>query len=248
MGVHKAGAENYRTINFGWGYVCEPPDNFYGHTRRCARSGEYVVLHNGCVSADRNSLALMVAVCVDHADEALKPVADHHAVGIQAAFGELRDRVAAKAGNPAQLQANCWRIAWERVGICARRSKAARSFGRMDRQTPGAKAGLVDVVEVPILLSFDYTSIQDYWSSFSTGPSRTAQHLTAFPSKLRSEIEQHVRDGYLAGLPDGPRSFANIMRAVRWFRSKSSWGRTARQQDWKAQRTAPLRAAWWSAW
>jgi SAM-dependent methyltransferase len=77
------------------------------------------------------------------------------------------------------------------------------------------RVGLVEVVEVPIVLSFDYTSFEDYWSSFSTGPTRIAQHLTTLPSGLRSEIEQHVRAGYLAGLPDGPRSFAAVVRAVR---------------------------------
>jgi hypothetical protein len=71
------------------------------------------------------------------------------------------------------------------------------------------------VVEVPIVLSFDYTDFQDYWSSYSTGPSRIAQGLTALPSEVRGEIERHVRAGYLAGLPDGPRSYAKIVRAVR---------------------------------
>jgi SAM-dependent methyltransferase len=75
--------------------------------------------------------------------------------------------------------------------------------------------GLVEVVEVPIVLSFDYTDFGDYWSSFSTGPTRIAQRLTALPSGLRDDIEQHVRAGYLAGLPDGPRSFAVVVRAVR---------------------------------
>jgi hypothetical protein len=77
------------------------------------------------------------------------------------------------------------------------------------------KAGLVDVVEVPIVLSFDYANFEDYWSSFSTGPTRIAQRLIALPTELRNEIERHVRDAYLAGLPDGPRSFAIIVRAVR---------------------------------
>ena len=77
------------------------------------------------------------------------------------------------------------------------------------------RAGLVGVVEVPIVLSFDYTSFEDYWSSFSTGPTRIAQRLTALPSGPRGEIEQHVRAGYLADLPDGPRSFAVVVRAVR---------------------------------
>ena len=77
------------------------------------------------------------------------------------------------------------------------------------------QVGLVDVVEVPIVLSFDYADFEDYWSSFSTGPTRIAQRLTILPSGLRSEIEQHVRAGYLAGLPDGRRSFAVVVRAVR---------------------------------
>jgi SAM-dependent methyltransferase len=77
------------------------------------------------------------------------------------------------------------------------------------------KVGLVDVAEVPIVLSFDYTDFEDYWTSFSTGPTRVAQHLTDVPSGVHSEIEQHVRAGYLAGLPDGSRSFAVVLRAVR---------------------------------
>jgi len=35
------------------------------------------------------------------------------------------------------------------------------------------------------------------------------------PPQLRGEVKRHVRSGYLAGLPDGARSFAIIVRAVR---------------------------------
>ena len=77
------------------------------------------------------------------------------------------------------------------------------------------QVGIGDVVELPIVLSLDYTSFQDYWSSWSTGPTRVAQRLTAMPSDQRHEIEQAVRAGYLADRPDGPRSFAAIVRAVR---------------------------------
>ena len=77
------------------------------------------------------------------------------------------------------------------------------------------KTGLMDVVEVPIVQSFDYGSFEDYWSSWSTGPTRIAQRLQALPPEKHAEIERHVRAGYLAGLPDGPRSFAIIVRAVR---------------------------------
>jgi hypothetical protein len=77
------------------------------------------------------------------------------------------------------------------------------------------KTGILDVVEMPIVLSFDYSSFEDYWSSFSTGPTRIAQRLQALPTDLCADIERHVRAGYLAGIPDGPRSFAIIVRAVR---------------------------------
>jgi SAM-dependent methyltransferase len=77
------------------------------------------------------------------------------------------------------------------------------------------KSGLIEVMEVPIVLSFDYANFLDYWFSFSTGPSRIAQRVMALPIELQADIARHVRAGYLAGLPDGPRSFAVIVRAVR---------------------------------
>ena len=77
-------------------------------------------------------------------------------------------------------------------------------------------AGMIDVVEVPIVLGFDYADFADYWSSYSTGPIENSRKISAaMAPDLRSEIERHVRAGYLAGMPDGPRSFAIIVRAVR---------------------------------
>jgi len=73
----------------------------------------------------------------------------------------------------------------------------------------------VNVIEEPIVISFDYSLFEDYWSSFSAGPTRIARRLSVLPAALRTEIEEHVRAGYLSGLPDGPRSFAIIVRAVR---------------------------------
>ena len=73
--------------------------------------------------------------------------------------------------------------------------------------------GLVDVVEAPIVISFDYASFEDYWSSFSMPIGQIDQRVAALPAELRAEVERHVRSG--AGLPDGPRSFAIIVRVVR---------------------------------
>jgi len=39
--------------------------------------------------------------------------------------------------------------------------------------------------------------------------------MMALPDDVRGAVERHVRAGYLAGLPDGPRSFPMIFRVVR---------------------------------
>jgi hypothetical protein len=71
------------------------------------------------------------------------------------------------------------------------------------------------VAEVPIVISFDYQTFDDYWTSYATGPSRAAQRLQEMPAERRDEIRRLVSFGYLAGMPDGPRSFAAIVRSVR---------------------------------
>jgi SAM-dependent methyltransferase len=77
------------------------------------------------------------------------------------------------------------------------------------------RIGLAEVVEVPIVISFDYISFADYWSNFTTGGTRVGSRLKELSGDLRDSIQRHVRAGYLGGLPDGPRSFAIIVRAVR---------------------------------
>jgi len=42
----------------------------------------------------------------------------------------------------------------------------------------------------------------------------------AMAPEVSAEIARHVRDGYLAGQPDGPRSFATIVRVVRGIVAK----------------------------
>jgi SAM-dependent methyltransferase len=77
------------------------------------------------------------------------------------------------------------------------------------------RIGLTEVVEVPIVISFDYSSFDDYWSNFTTGQGRLGSHLKGLSGDVRDRIQRHVRAGYVAGLSDGPRSFAIIVRAVR---------------------------------
>jgi SAM-dependent methyltransferase len=75
--------------------------------------------------------------------------------------------------------------------------------------------GLLDVVEVPLVIPFEYTSFGDYWSTFETGQGRFGGYVMGLPDELRGELKRHVRIAYLAGMPDGPRSFSVIIRAAR---------------------------------
>ncbi len=75
--------------------------------------------------------------------------------------------------------------------------------------------GLIDVVEVPLVIPFDYTSFADYWATFETGQGRFASYVMALPEERRREILTHLRAAYLGGMADGPRSFSVIIRAAR---------------------------------
>jgi len=77
------------------------------------------------------------------------------------------------------------------------------------------RVGLTEVTEVPVVVDCNYTSFADYWATFAGGQGRVAGRLMELPDDVRSEIERHVRAGYLAGMPDGPRCFPMLFRAVR---------------------------------
>jgi SAM-dependent methyltransferase len=77
------------------------------------------------------------------------------------------------------------------------------------------KIGLADVTEVPVVVDCEYESFADYWATFTHGPGHVTGVLMALSDDARGSIEQHVRAGYLLGLPDGPRSFPIMFRVVR---------------------------------
>lgn len=77
------------------------------------------------------------------------------------------------------------------------------------------KMGFVDVTEVPVVVDCEYQSFADYWATFTDGPGSVTGMLRALSDDARGSIEQHVRAGYLVGLPDGPRSFPMMFRVVR---------------------------------
>ena len=77
------------------------------------------------------------------------------------------------------------------------------------------KAGFTSVTEVPVVVDCEYPSFADYWATFTGGQGSISGPLMALSEEVRGAIEQHVRAGYLVGLPDGPRSFPMMFRVVR---------------------------------
>ena len=77
------------------------------------------------------------------------------------------------------------------------------------------RTGLLDVTETPVVVDCAYASCDDYWGTFTSGQGRIPALLQELPDDVRRDIEGHVRAGYLAGMPDGPRIFPMIVRAVR---------------------------------
>jgi hypothetical protein len=91
-----------------------------------------------------------------------------------------------------------------------------RPLARPDGQAQlWRQTGFTDVVEVPIVVSFDFESFDDYWTSMTAGPNRSAQRIRAMSAERRDAIQRHVKVAYLTGASDGPRSYAAIIRAVR---------------------------------
>ena len=110
----------------------------------------------------------------------------HTAAVLDPGFAELRDRRAGRQQFWPHGQAELWQ-----------------------------KVGLTNVTEVPVVVDCKYPSFEDYWATFTGGQGSISGPMMALSKDLRARIEQHVRAGYLAGLPDGPRSFPMMFRVVR---------------------------------
>ncbi|MGD9618149.1 MAG: class I SAM-dependent methyltransferase [Alphaproteobacteria bacterium] len=75
--------------------------------------------------------------------------------------------------------------------------------------------GLTDVEQTSLLIRMEFSSFDDYWSPFTTGEGPPGQLLASLTEPARTALQDHVRYAYLAGKPDGPRSFAAVAWACR---------------------------------
>ncbi len=75
--------------------------------------------------------------------------------------------------------------------------------------------GLTEVEQTSLLIRMEFASFDDYWAPFTTGEGPPGQLLASLAEPARATLQDHVRHAYLAGKPDGPRSFAAVAWACR---------------------------------
>ncbi len=87
-----------------------------------------------------------------------------------------------------------------------RAHELARAFG---------KAGFADVTETALSIRMEFANFDDYWIPLLAGQGTHAAYLQSLPEATRQRIVTAVQSAYLAGQPDGPRSFVSVAWAAR---------------------------------
>lgn len=77
-----------------------------------------------------------------------------------------------------------------------------------------AGAGLADIAERDIAIRQDFADFDDFWQPWLTGQGIAGAYIAALDATGRARIEALMRRAFLAGAPDGPRSFAAVARVA----------------------------------
>jgi ubiquinone/menaquinone biosynthesis C-methylase UbiE len=76
-------------------------------------------------------------------------------------------------------------------------------------------AGFTDVQETQLVIRMEFSSFQDYWRPYLGKDGPGAEYVGSLPPAERARLEAAVRDAYLDGEADGPRSYAALAWAVK---------------------------------
>ena len=75
-------------------------------------------------------------------------------------------------------------------------------------------AGLKDVREAELLIRMQFASFDDYWAPYLGKDGPGAEYMATLAEREREQLREAVRNAYLDGESDGPRSYAAIAWAV----------------------------------
>jgi SAM-dependent methyltransferase len=76
------------------------------------------------------------------------------------------------------------------------------------------RAGLLDVRETTLAIRMEFASFDDYWAPYGSKDGPAAQYVSTLSPAHRDRLRDLVRNAYIDGEPDGPRSYAAIAWAV----------------------------------
>lgn len=75
-------------------------------------------------------------------------------------------------------------------------------------------AGFVDVRETMLAIRMEFASFDDYWAPYVGKEGPVAEYVATLTPAQQDLLRDRVRDAYVDGEPDGPRSYAAIAWAV----------------------------------
>lgn len=76
-------------------------------------------------------------------------------------------------------------------------------------------AGLQQITEATLAIRMEFTEFNDYWLPLISGQGTLAAFLSTLNEGVSEKVQAGVRQAYLCGQPDGPRSFASVAWAVK---------------------------------
>jgi SAM-dependent methyltransferase len=76
-------------------------------------------------------------------------------------------------------------------------------------------AGAVEVEERDVLIRMEFASFEDYWTPLLSGQGTLGSYTISLDDAGRERLREGLRDAYLSGHADGPRSFTAVSRAVK---------------------------------
>ena len=91
--------------------------------------------------------------------------------------------------------------------------KPMTSPGEMTRAF--VAAGLEQVTDATLAIRMDFANFEDYWIPLINGQGTLAAFLSTLPETVQDRVQSAVRQAYLSGETDGPRSFASVAWAVK---------------------------------
>ncbi len=114
------------------------------------------------------------------------------------------------------------RIFWDTAAAldAAARPLRARSMGNPVVAAGGLRrlfvaAGLEEVDERTLVIRMEPQTFDDYWEPYASGEGPIGAYVAGLDAPARARLEECLRAAYLAGRPDGPRSFAALAWSCR---------------------------------